>query len=53
MSTGDRQILTGNVAHAKAYTQIAMGIGAIIGTILAAVVGSWFSRRWCRYNFGS
>jgi SHS family sialic acid transporter-like MFS transporter len=41
-----RQILTGNVAHAKAYTQIAMGIGAIIGTIIAAVVGSWFSRRW-------
>jgi SHS family sialic acid transporter-like MFS transporter len=41
-----RQILTGNVAHAKAYTQIAMGLGAIIGTIVAAVVGSWFSRRW-------
>ena len=40
------QILTGNIAHAKAYTQIAMGIGAIIGTIVAAVVGSWFSRRW-------
>jgi MFS family permease len=40
------QILTGNLAHAKAYTQIAMGIGAIIGTIVAAVVGSWFSRRW-------
>ena len=41
-----RKILTGNLAHAKAYTQIAMGIGAIIGTIIAAVVGSWFSRRW-------
>jgi MFS family permease len=40
------QILTGNIAHAKAYTQIFMGIGAIIGTIVAAVVGSWFSRRW-------
>ncbi|MCI0359657.1 MAG: MFS transporter, partial [Planctomycetaceae bacterium] len=41
-----KHILTGNLAHAKAYTQIAMGIGAIIGTIVAAVVGSWFSRRW-------
>jgi MFS family permease len=41
-----RQILTGNLAHARAYTQIAMGFGAIIGTIVAAVVGSWFSRRW-------
>ena len=41
-----KKILTGNVAHAKAYTQIFMGMGAIIGTIVAAVVGSWFSRRW-------
>ncbi len=41
-----KQVLTGNLAHAKAYTQIAMGIGAIVGTIIAAVVGSWFSRRW-------
>ena len=53
-----RQILTGNVAHAKAYTQIAMGIGAILGTIVAAVVGSWFSRRWmyialCLASLGS
>jgi MFS family permease len=53
-----KQILTGNLAHAKAYTQIAMGIGAIIGTITAAVVGSWFSRRWmyvamCLASLGS
>jgi MFS family permease len=53
-----RQILTGNLAHAKAYTQIFMGIGAIIGTIIAAVVGSWFSRRWmyaamCLASLGS
>jgi SHS family sialic acid transporter-like MFS transporter len=41
-----KQILTGNLAHAKAYTQIFMGMGAIIGTITAAIVGSWFSRRW-------
>jgi MFS family permease len=52
------QILSGNLAHAKAYTQIAMGIGAIIGTIVAAVVGSWFSRRWmytamCLASLGS
>jgi MFS family permease len=40
------QILSGNLAHAKAYTQIFMGIGAILGTIIAAVVGNWFSRRW-------
>jgi hypothetical protein len=38
--------LAGGDPNAKAYTQIAMGIGAIIGTIIAAVVGSWFSRRW-------
>jgi MFS family permease len=53
-----KQILTGNLAHAKAYTQIAMGFGAIIGTIVAAVVGSWFSRRWmyvamCLASLGS
>ena len=53
-----KQILTGNLAHAKAYTQIAMGFGAIIGTIIAAVVGSWFSRRWmyvamCLASLGS
>ena len=53
-----RQILTGNIAHARAYTQIAMGFGAIIGTIVAAVVGSWFSRRWmyvamCLASLGS
>ena len=40
------QVLTGNPADAKAHTQIAMGFGAIIGTIVAAVVGNLFSRRW-------
>jgi MFS family permease len=31
--------------NAKAHTQIAAGVGAIVGTIAAAVVGSWMSRR--------
>lgn len=33
------------VAGAKAWTQIASSIGAIIGTILAAFLAEWFSRR--------
>lgn len=32
-------------AAAKAYTQIAGGVGAIVGTILAAYMGDWFGRR--------
>lgn len=31
--------------EAKAYTQIAGGLGAIVGTILAAYMGDWFGRR--------
>lgn len=31
--------------HAKEFTQIALGIGAVIGTIAAAVVGHTFGRR--------
>jgi MFS family permease len=33
------------VANAKEWTQIALGIGAIIGTIIAAIVGHKFGRR--------
>jgi MFS family permease len=31
--------------HAKEYTLIFLSIGAIIGTILAALMGDWFGRR--------
>ena len=37
--------LTTGAAHAKEYTQIALAIGAIIGTLLAAFMGDWFGRR--------
>jgi len=33
------------IANAKEYTQIALGIGAVIGTILAAIIGHRFGRR--------
>lgn len=32
--------------HAKEYTQIWLAIGAILGTVLAALAGDWFGRRW-------
>jgi hypothetical protein len=31
---------------AAAWTQISAGVGAIIGTLLAALCAEWFSRRW-------
>jgi MFS family permease len=31
--------------NAKAYTQISMSVGAIVGTLLAAQLGDWFGRR--------
>ncbi len=34
---------TGNV---KEYAQICVAIGAIVGTILAALAGDWIGRRW-------
>jgi len=37
--------LTGGEQHAKEFTQIAASVGAIIGTILAALMGDWFGRR--------
>lgn len=39
------QLTDGKVPTAKAYTQIASGIGAIVGTIVAAIVGHRFGRR--------
>jgi MFS family permease len=32
--------------HAKEWTQITLGIGAVLGTILAALMGDWLGRRW-------
>lgn len=39
------KLTEGKIPNAKAYTQIALGIGAIIGTIAAAVIGHKFGRR--------
>jgi hypothetical protein len=39
------QLTAGKVPTAKAYTQVASGIGAIVGTIGAALVGNWIGRR--------
>ncbi len=37
--------LTNNQFHAREWTQIALAVGAIIGTILAAMAGDWLGRR--------
>ncbi len=37
--------LSHNLPKAKEYTQISMAVGAIIGTILAALMGGWIGRR--------
>jgi SHS family sialic acid transporter-like MFS transporter len=37
--------LSHNLPKAKEYTQIAMAAGAIIGTLLAALLGGWIGRR--------
>src|SRR4029079_17667854 len=34
-----------SIPEAKSYTQIASAAGAIIGTILAALLGGWYGRR--------
>jgi MFS family permease len=43
--TGNGQIAEHMVANAAAYTQIVSGLGAIIGTILAATIGLKMKRR--------
>lgn len=45
--TWAHQLASGDptVQHAREYTQIASGFGAIVGTIIAAVVGNMISRR--------
>ena len=35
----------GTVHHAKEHTQIASASGAILGTIVAALIGGWLGRR--------
>jgi MFS family permease len=35
----------GGPYYAKEYTQIAMAIGAIVGTLIAALLGGWLGRR--------
>jgi len=37
--------LSNNLPKAKEYTQIAMAAGAILGTLLAALLGGWIGRR--------
>ncbi|HVU89170.1 MAG TPA: MFS transporter [Pirellulales bacterium] len=32
--------------HGKEYAQVSLAFGAIVGTILAALAGDWFGRRW-------
>lgn len=39
------QLAGPGIPQASAYTQIASAVGAIIGTILAALMGDWFGRR--------
>jgi len=37
--------LSGNLPRAKEYTQICTALGAIVGTIAAALMGDWLGRR--------
>ena len=38
--------LTQKGLHVKEYTQMSSAVGAIVGTILAALAGDWIGRRW-------
>lgn len=40
------QLAGKELPHAKAYSQIASSLGAVIGTILGALAGDWLGRRW-------
>ena len=39
------KLIQSSTATARAYTQISAGIAAIVGTILAALLGNWLGRR--------
>lgn len=41
----DSAATAGVIGHAREYTQIALAAGAIVGTIVAALVGGWLGRR--------
>jgi MFS family permease len=53
------QLTAGSAAlQAKEHTQIWLAVGAIVGTILAAMMGDWMGRRkayclWCVLSIGS
>lgn len=49
------QLTEGKVPDAKAYTQISMALGAVVGTVLAALMGDWLGRRltYCLLCLGS
>ncbi len=49
------KLTEGKVPNAKAYTQISMAIGAVVGTVLAALMGDWLGRRltYCLLCLGS
>jgi len=41
----EQETMAGIVRSAKEYTQIALALGAMVGTILAALTGDWLGRR--------
>jgi MFS family permease len=41
----EEQTKAGVILHAKEYTQMALAVGAIVGTIGAALMGGWLGRR--------
>ncbi len=49
------KLTEGKVPNAKAYTQISMAFGAVVGTVLAALMGDWLGRRltYCLLCLGS
>ncbi len=52
------QLTGGQMPEAKSWTQIWAALGAIVGTILAAMAGDWFGRKaayvlMCLASFGS
>jgi MFS family permease len=49
------KLTDGKIPDAKAYTQISMAFGAVVGTILAALMGDWLGRRitYCLLCLGS
>jgi MFS transporter, SHS family, sialic acid transporter len=40
---------TADASTAASYTQICSALGAVVGTVLAAFMAEWFSRRWAYF----